>query len=142
VTFAGGGPLSRARLLLADDNAQLSAHIRSLLEPDFEVVGVVGSGEELEAAADTLLPEVVVTDIVMPGEGGLMAAQHIQADHPGIRVVFLTVNDNSPMIRLARSLGVKVYVVKEDAADELVPAVHAALEGREYVSATARRNLR
>ena len=142
MTFAGGGPLSRARLLLADDNAQLSAQIRSLLEPDFEVVGVVGSGEELEAAADTLLPEVVVTDIVMPGKGGLVAAQHIQADHPGIRVVFLTVNDNSPMIRLARSLGVKVYVVKEDAADELVPAVHAALEGREYISATARRNLR
>ncbi len=134
--------MSRARLLLADDNAQLSAQIRSLLEPDFEVVGVVSSGEELETAADTLSPEVVVTDIVMPGEGGLVAAQHIRVQHPGTRIVFLTVDDNSSMIRLARSLGVQVYVVKEDAADELVPAVQAALEGREYVSATARRNLR
>ena len=142
MTFAGGGPLSRARLLLADDNALLSAHIRSLLEPDFDVVGVVGSGEELESAADILSPEVVVTDIGMPGEGGLVAARHIQAHHPGTRFVFLTVNDTASMIRLARSLGVRAYVVKEDAADELVPAVLAALEGREYVSATARRNLR
>ena len=134
--------MSRARLLLADDNAQISAQIRGLLEADFEVVGVVSSGEELETAADQLSPEVVVTDIAMPGEGGLVAAQRIQAHHPGTRVVFLTVNDASPMIRLARSLGVLVYVVKEDAADELVPAVQAALEGREYVSATARRNLR
>jgi DNA-binding NarL/FixJ family response regulator len=142
LTFAAGGLLSRARLLLADDNAQLSAQIRSLLEPDFEVVGVVSSGEELETAAEALSPEVIVTDIAMPGEGGLVAARHIQAHHPDTRVVVLTVNDTSPMIRLARSLGVKVYVVKEDAADELVPAVRAALEGREYVSATGRRNLR
>ena len=106
------------------------------------MVGVVGSGEELETAAATLSPEVVVTDIGMPGEGGLVAAQRIQAHHPGTRVVFLSVNDTSSMIRLARSLGVKVYVVKEDAADELVPAVQAALEGREYVSTTGRRNLR
>jgi two-component system invasion response regulator UvrY len=102
----------------------------------------VSSGEELETAADTLLPEVVVTDIVMPGEGGLVAAQRIQAHHPGTRVVFLTVDDTWTMIRLARTLGVKAYVVKEDAADELVAAVQAALEDREYVSATARRHLR
>ena len=106
------------------------------------MVGVVSSGEELETAAEALSPEVIVTDISMPGEGGLVAARHIQAHHPDTRVVVLTVNDTSPMIRLARSLGVKVYVVKEDAADELVPAVRAALEGREYVSATGRRNLR
>ena len=142
MTFAGGGHLSRARLLLADDNAQLSAQVRSLLEPDFDVVGVVTSGEELENATETLSPEVVVTDIVMPGEGGLVAAQRIREHHPGTRVVFLTVIDTSSMIRLARSLGVGVYVVKEDAADELVSAVQAALEGREYVSTTGRRNLR
>jgi DNA-binding NarL/FixJ family response regulator len=142
VTSSGRGFLSRARLLLADDNAELSAQIRRLLEPAFEVVGVVTSGEELETVAETLSPEVIVTDIVMPGEGGLAAVQRIRAHRPGTRVVFLTVNDASSMIRLARSLGVQVYVVKEDAADELVPAVQAALEGREYVSSTGRRNLR
>ena len=94
--------MSRARLLLADDNAELSAQIRGLLEPAFDVVGVVTCGEDLETATEMLSPEVIVTDIAMPGEGGLVAVQHIKRHHPGARVVFLTVNDTSSMIRLAR----------------------------------------
>ena len=132
-----------ARVLLADDNAPVAAEVRELLEPVFEVVGVVGSGEELESAFERLgSPEVViVTDIVMPGKGGLAAVQRIRERHPGTRVVLLSLIDASPMIRLGLSLGVLGFVVKEDAADELVPAIEAALEGRQYISAAGRRNL-
>lgn len=128
-------------MLLADDNAPVAALIRELLEPMFDVVGIVTSGEELEAAFESLTPEVVVTDIAMPGGGGLAAVQRIRERHPGTRVVLLSVIDASSMIRLGLSAGIQGYVVKGDAGDELVPAVEAALEGRRYISAAALRSL-
>jgi DNA-binding NarL/FixJ family response regulator len=135
--------LIRTRVLLAEDNAAVAAQIRELLEPSFEVAGVVGSGEELEYAFGTLggAEVVIVTDIVMPGKGGLAAVRRIRERDPGTRVVLLSLVDSSPMIRLSLSLGVLGFVVKEDAADELVPAIEAARDGRQYISAAGRRNL-
>lgn len=142
MTFSGGWSLSsRARVLLADDNAMVAAEMRELLEPSLEVIGVVNSGEALVAAFDLLGPDVVVADITMPGEGGLAAVRHIRERCPDTPVVLLTVDDASPMIRRGFSAGAQGYVVKEDAGDELVRAVEAALEGRRYVSATALRSL-
>jgi len=134
-------PLSRIRVLLADDNALMAAQIQELLEPSYEVVGVVNSGEELEAAFEILAPDVIVADIVMPGEGGLVAVRHIQERQPDVRVILLSVIDASAMIRLGLVIGVHGYVVKQDAADELVPAIEAALEGRRYISAAGRRGM-
>jgi two-component system NarL family response regulator len=133
--------LSRARVLLADDNSLVADQIRRVLEESFDVVGVVASGEELERAFESLAPEVVVTDLVMPGEGGLMAVRHIRKRHPDTRVVLLSVIDAPPMIRVTQAEGIHGYVVKEDAAEELVPAVEAALIGRRYVSTAGRRGL-
>lgn len=132
---------ARTRVLLADDNALVAAQLRELLEPAFDVVAVVTSGEALEAAFERLAPEVIIADIAMPGEGGLAAVRHIRARHPGARIVLLSVLDTPPMIRLGLAAGVEGYVVKGDAGDELVPAVAAALAGRQYLSTTGRRNL-
>ena len=123
--------------MLADDNVVLAAEIRGLLDPVFDVVGVVASGEALEAAFEALTPQVIVTDIAMPGEGGLAAVRHIRERSPAARVVLLTVLDSQAMIRLGLLAGASAYVVKADAGDELAQAVKAALEGRQYVSATA-----
>jgi two-component system NarL family response regulator len=128
----------RARLLLADDNALVADQIRELLAETFEVVGVVSSGEELETAFEALSPQVVVTDVVMPGEGGLTAARRILRRHPGTPIVLLSVIGEPPVIRASLSSGVHGYVVKDDAASELVPAIEAALDGRPYVSAAGR----
>jgi two-component system, NarL family, invasion response regulator UvrY len=136
-----GSVLARTRVLLADDNPLIAAQIREVLEETFAVVGVVSSGEELEEAFEALTPEVVVADIVMPGEGGLAAVQHILARHPHARVVLLSVIDASAMIRTCLAAGIHGYVVKEDAADELPQAVGAAMERREYISAAGRRRL-
>ena len=130
--------MSRPRVVLADDNGLVAAEILALLAPEFDVIAVVHSGEELEAAYDRLSPQVIVTDIAMPGEGGLVAAKHIRERDPNARVVLLTVITASSMIRLALSVGAYGYVIKDDAGDELVPAVLAALEGRQYVSSAAR----
>ena len=130
--------MSRPRVVLADDNGLVAAEIHGLLAPVFDVIAVVHSGEELEAAYDRLSPQVIVTDIAMPGEGGLVATKHIRERDPNARVVLLTVISTSSMIRLALSVGAYGYVIKDDAGDELVPAVLAALEGRQYVSSAAR----
>ncbi|HKP29967.1 MAG TPA: response regulator transcription factor [Gemmatimonadales bacterium] len=128
-------------MLLADDNAQFAARIRELLEPTCEIVGVVCSGEELERAVDTLTPTVVITDIAMPGVGGLVAARNIRARKPELPVILLTVIDAKLMIKLALSSGALGYVVKEDAGEELTQAVEAALAGKSYVSSQGRRSL-
>jgi two-component system invasion response regulator UvrY len=138
-------PLPGTRVLLADDNALVAARIQKLLEASYDVVGVVSSGEELEAAFETLAPEVIVADIAMPGEGGLVAVRRIQERHPGIPVVLLSVVDASEMIRamirLGLLIGVHGYVVKQNVTDELVPAIKAALEGRRYISAAGQRGM-
>jgi DNA-binding NarL/FixJ family response regulator len=131
--------VARTRVLLADDNALIAARIRELLEPAYDVVAVVASGEELEAAFEVLGPEVVVADIVMPGKGGLAAVRQIQDRHPGTPVVFLSVIAAPSMIRISLSRGGSAYVVKDDAGDELIPAIEAAREGRQFVSSTGRR---
>ena len=130
--------MPRPRLLLADDNALVAAQIKDLLSPWYDVVGVVSSGEELEAAFEALSPQVIVTDIAMPGGGGLTAVKRIRERHPGTPVVLLTVLDQPPMVRLGLSVGAQGYVVKQDAGEELVEAVRAALEGRQYISSSGR----
>lgn len=133
--------MARTRVLLADDSALIAARIRELLEPAYEVVGVVATGEELESAFAALEPEVVVADIVMPGKGGLAAVRHIQDRYPGTPVVFLSVMAAPSMIRTSLSSAGSAYVVKDDAGDELVPAIEAVREGRDYVSSTGLRAL-
>jgi len=118
-----------------------AAEIRGLLDPGFDVVGVVESGEALEAAFDQLTPQVVVTDIAMPGAGGLVAVRRIRERHPGTPVVLLTVIDAPLMIRLGLASGILGYVIKEDAGEELVPAVAAVLRGSQYLSEGARRSI-
>ena len=141
MTFSESGPTDRARVLLADDNAVMAAEVRGILDSAFHVVGVVDSGEALEAAFDRLSPHVIVTDIAMPGEGGMVAVRNIKKRHPAARAVLLSVIDAPLMIRLGLASGILGYVVKEDAGEELVPAVTAVLNGLEYLSAAARRSV-
>ena len=131
--------MTRPTVLLADHNASVAGSIRELLEEAFEGVG--GSSLELESAFERLTPQVVVTDLMMPDESGLVAARHILERRPATRVVFLSVIDAPAMIRASVLEGVHAYVVKEDAADELVPAINAVLDGQTYISTAGRRGL-
>ena len=133
--------MPKTRVLLADDNELIATEICRLLEPSVEVVGILKSGEELEAAYEKLAPDVIVTDIAMPGEGGLVAARSILGRHPEARIVLLTVIQSSTMIRLGFSAGVLGYVIKEDVGDELLPAIQSVFSGERYLSANARRCL-
>jgi DNA-binding NarL/FixJ family response regulator len=129
--------MTRATVLLADDHPMNTVLLRSLLVPAFDVVGDVADGWELVAAAERLSPDVIVTDIGMPGIDGIEAARRILARNPSARVVFVTVQSDPEVVRRSLATGAMGYVVKLVAGDELVPAVHAALRGERHVTAIA-----
>src|SRR5262249_46381528 len=125
-------------VLLAEDHALVAAQLRVLLEQDFDVVATVEDGRTLLATADAVQPDVVVTDIAMPGLDGLGATAALKRRHPGIPVVLITIHDEPEVVRAGLEAGALGYVLKQDAADDLLPAVHAALGGEPYVSGTVR----
>ena len=79
--------MSRPRLVLADDHPETRALLRGLLDTEFDVVGLVADGPALVRAAQLLTPDVIVTDIGMPGMDGIAAATEVLRTNPGMRVV-------------------------------------------------------
>src|SRR5207302_6323929 len=96
-----GYPMSKARVLLADDHRILAEGLRSLLEPEFEVVAVVADGRELVAAARKLRPDVIVADITMPSLNGIEAAVQLRDLGVKSKVVFLTMHHDVAYARRA-----------------------------------------
>jgi DNA-binding NarL/FixJ family response regulator len=126
--------MSRRRVLLADDHAPTMRLWRTLIEPEFEVVAAVGDGASLVEAVARLAPDVIVSDIVMPGMSGITAAETILQRHPASRIVFATVHADHAMLRAALAVGAFGYVLKVRAGDDLVPAIRAALRGELHIS--------
>ncbi len=126
--------MSRPRILIADDHQVLAEGLRSLLEPEFEVVGVVGDGRALVAAGRKLRPDAIIADITMPSLNGLDAALQLRQARVEARVVFLTMHHEIGYARRALEAGAAGYVLKHSAASELVTAVREALRGRTYIT--------
>jgi DNA-binding NarL/FixJ family response regulator len=127
-------PMPPVRVLLADDHAPVACQLRELLEDEFDVVAVVQDGGALVTAVDSLAPDVIVTDISMPGVDGIAAATTILQKHPDAKVVFLTVHRDAAVVQKGLATGALGYVLKLMAGEELVPAIHAVLQGHRYVS--------
>jgi DNA-binding NarL/FixJ family response regulator len=119
--------LARPRVLLADDHRLLREALTEVVRPMCEVVGAVGDGRALLAAAAELRPDVVVVDIGMPLLNGLDAARQLKHSMPEVKVVILTVNE-------AVRAGASGYVLKNSAAAELLQAIEEAMRGRTYIT--------
>jgi len=116
----------------------MAEELRRLLEAEFDVVATVADGDALLRAADDFRPELVVTDIVMPGLDGIAATVALRARRPGIRVVLVTVHDEPDLAERGYAAGALAYVLKHTAALELVPAIRAAMRDERYVSPSIR----
>jgi DNA-binding NarL/FixJ family response regulator len=128
--------LARKRILLAEDHPAMAQHLRSLLISDYDV-DILPNGQALIAAVEAQVPDVIISDIKMPGISGLTAAQRILITHPDARIIFVSVREEPAVIRKAMSGGALGYVVKSDAGDELANAVQTVLGGGHYVSSSA-----
>src|SRR5580765_5576024 len=124
----------RTRLLIADDHTLLAEACKSLLEPEFEVVGIVDNGRALLRTACELKPEVVILDIAMPQLNGLDAGEEIKRLLPATKLVYLTMNMSPDVAAEAFRRGASAYVVKHAAASELITAVRRALSSESYLS--------
>jgi DNA-binding NarL/FixJ family response regulator len=128
---------ARARVLLADDHPVNMALLCGLLQTVFDVVGRVTDGRALVAEAERLSPDVIVTDISMPGLDGIEAMRCILARNPHARIVLVTVHSEPACVQRGLEAGALGYVVKVVAGEELVPAVYAALRGERHVRGVA-----
>jgi two-component system NarL family response regulator len=130
--------MHRPRILLAEDHPGMAEELRQLLDRDFDVVAVVSDGVALLAAIDEVRPDVVVTDIMMPGFDGITATSRILARRPATRIVLVTIHNDPALAERGYATGALAYVPKIAAPHELVPAVHAALRGERYGSPQGR----
>ena len=112
----------------------MAEQLRRLLEPEFDVVAVVADGHGLLEAAEEFWPDVIVTDIMMPGLDGITATAALLAKRPDTRVVLVTVHDDPDLAERGYAAGALAHVSKHSAGHELVPAVRAAMRGERYVS--------
>ena len=126
----------RARLMIADDHILLAEACKNLLEPEFEVVSIVGDGRALLQAAAELKPDVVIVDIAMPQLNGLDAGEQVKHALPAVKLVFLTMSLDSEVAAEAFRRGASGYVVKTSAAEELMLAIRRVLRGESYLSPT------
>jgi len=126
--------MARPRVLLAEDHPPVAAQLRALLEQDFEVVATVGDGHTLVSTAEAMRPDVVVTDIAMPGLDGLAATSLLRDRHGDSPVILITVHDDPEVVRAGFEAGALGYVLKQDAPDHLLAAIHLALRGERYMS--------
>ncbi|MDA8239373.1 MAG: response regulator transcription factor [Nitrospiraceae bacterium] len=126
--------MKRARILLADDHRIVAEGLRGLLEPEFELVGIVEDGRALLAAAEKLRPDVIVADISMPLLNGIDSVRQIKKTHEDIKVVFLTMHPDVTYAASAFEAGASGYVLKHSAPAELITAIHSALNGKTYVT--------
>jgi DNA-binding NarL/FixJ family response regulator len=126
--------MNRPRLLLADDHSETRALLLGLLQPEFDVIAQVQDGQALVNRAEELSPDVIVTDISMPGLDGISAASAILRKRPASRIVFVTVHSDLCLVKIGLATGALGYVLKLAAGDDLVPAVLAALRGERHVS--------
>ena len=124
------------RVLIVDDNQTVRRRVTGLLPEEFAVVASLEDGSDVVAQAQQHVPDVIVLDITLPGHNGLALATQLRAAGSPSRIVFLTVHNDADYIDAAMAAGATGYVVKARMSSDLVPALHAALEGRRFVSAT------
>jgi len=123
-------------IILVDDHEVVREGLRRLLERerDFTVVAEVASGLDAIPLAERLKPRVLVTDMMMPGIGGIETARQVVKHSPDTRVVILSMHTAEPLVLEALQAGVWAYVPKDAPGKELVTAIREACAGRRYLS--------
>jgi DNA-binding NarL/FixJ family response regulator len=123
------------QVLLADDHQIVRQGLKSMLEHEgFRVVAEASDGREAVQLATTTHPDVVVLDLAMPGLNGIDAGREITRAAPRVKIVLLTVHREDPYVLEALRGGVSGYVLKTQAADDLIRAIREVMRGAIYLS--------
>ena len=126
--------MKKRRILLADDHKFITESLKSILEPTYEVVGIVEDGQMLIKEAARLLPDVIIVDISMPKLNGLEAVRQIKKVDIQSKVIFLTMHPDVIYASSALEVGALGYVLKHSAHSELKQAVEKVLVGQIFIT--------
>jgi two-component system, NarL family, response regulator NreC len=123
------------RVLIVDDHAVVRAGLALLVnaETDLEAVGEAGNAREAILEARTAKPDVILMDVMMPEQSGIEAVPQLLHEHPGVKVLVLSMQDDPRYVREAFEAGASGYVLKEAADAEVVAAIREVAGGGRYV---------
>jgi two-component system response regulator NreC len=123
------------RVLIVDDHAVVRAGLRMLVdaEEDMETVGEAGNVRDAVFEARSSDPDLVLMDVVMPGESGLEGIPKLLHEHPDVKILVLSMEDDPRYVREAFAAGASGYVLKEAADAEVVAAIREIAAGGRYV---------
>ena len=140
---AAGPPATRIRVLIADDHALVREGLRYVLDadPGIEVVAEAPNGRIAVELAQQHRPDVVVLDITMPEETGLQAAARLREALPAVRILLLSMHDQSEYVREGMRIGTHGYLLKDSAGEELRAAIHTVYAGGTFFSPAVVRRL-
>ena len=132
------------RILVADDFVPWRRFVSSVIlskKPGWHIVCEASDGEEAIKKAEEFRPDMILLDIGLPKLNGIAAARKISKIAPESRILFLSALDSQEVVEEALHTGASGYVVKLDAASELVAAVEAVLQGQHFVSDRLKRSI-
>lgn len=123
------------RVLIVDDHAVVRAGLRMVLdaEADIETVGEAGDAREAIFEARSTKPDVILMDVVLGGKSGIEATPELLHEHPDVKILILSMQDDPRYVREAFAAGASGYVLKEAADTEVVLAVREVARGSNYV---------
>jgi DNA-binding NarL/FixJ family response regulator len=133
--------MRRPRVLLADDHQMLLDALKELLEPKYEVVGLVSDGRAVLKVAEKLRPDIIVLDIAMPQLNGLDAGRQLKQSMPSVKLIFMTMNEDPYLVGEAFRVGASAFLLKQAAGMELDEAIKEVLKGGSYVTPSAAKGL-
>jgi DNA-binding NarL/FixJ family response regulator len=128
--------MSKPKLLIVDDHPVFRRGLREIIEERriFEVIGEASDGKTALEMLDDHKPDIIVLDIDMPRLNGLEMARQLQREKSLMRVVFLTMYKDEDLFNSAMDVGVKAYVLKENAGEEIIGALQEVAKGETFIS--------
>jgi DNA-binding NarL/FixJ family response regulator len=123
------------RILIAEDHQTVREGIKLLIngQPDMEVIGEAGNGEEAIRLAEELSPDLLLMDVSMPLMNGLKATKELRKLQPNLRILTLTRHTDDGYLRQLIGAGANGYVLKQSAPEQLITAIRSIAKGEAYL---------